>query len=163
MPYLVAVGCVLDVLATFFPWSEEVFSQYWFLPFSYPLPLGWGAQIIEGSLLVLIISVATRVAPLLGLTGLFLYTYRKSILSTLSLLVSTCLSFACFVVFYLLGWSPYLGAYMILLAGFLKLVGLILRNLEVELSVEDNNQRSIARSVNLERFERPTCLCFKIM
>jgi len=134
--YLVGVGCFLDVLSTFFPWSEIV-GRHWFLPFSIPLPLGWNVYFLEGSVFFLAISVATRLAAVLGLAGLFLYIYRKRVLSRLLFFISIGLSFVSFVVFSLFGLPLYLGVWIVLVGGFLKLVGLILKNLEVEVAMKD--------------------------
>jgi len=140
--YLFAAGCILDVLSTFFPWS--VSGQYWlFLPFSVPMPLGWRVQFIGESFAVLVISLSIRLAAILGLAGLILLMYHKNrIFSSVILLISTGLSFASVIVFFQLHWSFYIGAYMVLASGFLKLVSLILENLEVQLIVEDEDEAS---------------------
>lgn len=143
--YLFAIGCVLDVLSTFFPWSRTA-GQHWFLPYSVPMPLGWHVQYIGESSAVLVINLAIRLGAFLGLAGLLLLTYSTNrVFSNAPLLVSTGLSFASVAIFFQLRWSFYLGAYMVLTSGFLKLVSLILENLEVQVIVEDENQTSHVR------------------
>jgi len=143
--YLFAVGCILDVLSTFFPWSK-VAGQHWFLPFSVPMPLGWRVQFIGESFSVLVISLSIRLAAILGLAGLILLMYRKNrVFSSVILLISTGLSFASVIVFFQLHWSFYIGAYMVLVSDFLKLVSLILENLEVQMIVEDEDEASDAK------------------
>lgn len=140
MPYFVAAGCILDVLSTFFPWSEA-FGELWFLPYSLPLFFGSNAQFIEENYFFPTISIAVRLAAILGLVSLLLYVYLKNILPALVLLVSIGLSFASFILFFELGWSPYLGSYLVLLGGFLKASGLILKNLEMETTEERSHNK----------------------
>lgn len=141
---LFVAGCILDVLSTFFPWSR-VAGQHWFLPFSVPMPLGWRVQFIGESFAVLVISLSIRLAAVLGLAGLILLMYhRNRVFSSVILLISTGLSFASVIVFFQLHWSFYIGAYMVLASGFLKLVSLILENLEVQMIVEDEDEASDA-------------------
>lgn len=141
--YLFAAGCILDVLSTFFPWS--VAGEHWFLPYSVPIPLGWRVRFIGESFAVLVISLSIRLAAILGLAGLILLMYHKNrIFSSVILLISTGLSFASVIVFFQLHWSFYIGAYMVLASGFLKLVSLILENLEVQMIVEDEDEASDA-------------------
>ena len=143
--YLFVAGCILDVLSTFFPWSEAA-GQHWFLPFSVPLPLGWRVQFISESFAVLVINLATRLGAILGLAGLILLMYYKNrVFSTVTLLISTGLSFASLVVFFQLRWLFYIGAYMVLAGGFLKLLSLILENLEVQIVAEDEDEASDAK------------------
>lgn len=142
--YLFVAGCILDVLSTFFPWSEAA-GQHWFLPFSVPLPLGWRVQYISESFAVLAINLATRLGAILGLAGLILLMYHKDrFSSSVILLISTGLSFASAVVFFQLRWPFYIGAYMVLAGGFLKLLSLILENLEVQIVAEDEDEASDA-------------------
>jgi len=137
---LFAAGCILDVLSTFFPWSM-VAGQHWFLPFSVPMPLGWRVQFVGESFAVLVINLSIRLGAILGLAGLVLFMYYKNrIFSSVILLVSTGLSFASVIVFFQLHWSFYIGAYMVLASGFLKLASLILENLEVQVIVEDEGE-----------------------
>jgi hypothetical protein len=135
LPYLVSAGCVLDVLSTFFPWGHD-FGQDLFLPFSIPFPSGSSVRFIDGVPLILFVSVGTRLAAVVGFVALLLYGYFENILPTLVLLVSIGLSFGSFVVFSQLGWSLGLGAYIVLFAGFLKLFGLILKNVHLEIAAE---------------------------
>jgi len=140
--YLFVAGCILDVLSTFFPWSRTA-GQHWFLPYSVPMPLGWHVQFISESFAVLVVNLATRLGAVLGLAGLILLMYYKNrVFSSVILLVSTGLSFASVIVFFQLGWSFYIGVYMVLAGGFLKLVSLILENLEVQIIVEDKDDPS---------------------
>ena len=143
-PYLVAIGCFLDVFSTFFPWSQAG-GQHWFLPFSVPMPLGWRVQYIGESFAILVINLAVRLGAILGLAGLVLFMYYKNrIFPSVILLISTGLSFASVIVFFQLHWSFYIGAYMVLASGFLKLASLILENLEVQIVVEDEDEASDA-------------------
>jgi len=142
--YLFVAGCILDVLSTFFPWSEAA-GQHWFLPFSVPLPLGWRVQYISESFAVLAINLTTRLGAILGLAGLILLMYHKDrFSSSVILLISTGLSFTSAVVFFQLRWPFYIGAYMVLAGGFLKLLSLILENLEVQIVAEDEDEASDA-------------------
>ena len=139
--YLFAAGCILDVLSTFFPWSRTA-GQHWFLPYSVPMPLGWRVQFISESFAVLVVNLATRLGAVLGLAGLILLMYYKNRgFSSVILLVSTGLSFASVIVFFQLRWPFYIGVYMVLAGGFLKVISLILENL-VQLIVEDEDEES---------------------
>ncbi len=140
-PYCVAIGCFLDILSTFLPWGTN-FGQELFLPFSIPLPLGWNAPNVAEAPFVLFVSVAIRLAAILGFAALLLYEYLKSILPTLVLLVSVGLSFTCFIISSQFGWSLSSGAYTALFGGLLKLLGLILRNLHLEIAEEENNEKT---------------------
>jgi len=140
--YLFAAGCILDVLSTFFPWSETA-GGHWFLPFSVPMPLGWRVQFITETLAVLVVSLATRLGAILGLAGLLLLTYYKNrTFSTIILLMSTGLSFASAAIFFQIGWPFYIGAYMTLAGAFSKLLSLILENLEVQIIAEEESGAS---------------------
>jgi hypothetical protein len=132
--YLVAAGCFMDLFSTFLPWSEH-FGSLTFLPYSTPLPLGWNAYFIE-SLSTAIISVIVRLAAVTGLVGLLLHEYRKGVLPKIVIFASTGLSFASVVLFVQLDWSLYWGVYSVLLAGGLKVVGLILENFQFEITLE---------------------------
>jgi len=135
--YLVALGCFLDVLSTFFPWSETD-GQHWFLPFSVSLPLGWHTQFMSESLPLLAISVATRVAAFVGLAGIVLWgRFQKGVFPSALLVFSTVLSFFSFGVFSQLGWSLYFGSYLALSGGLVKVVGIILENLEVQIVAKE--------------------------
>lgn len=84
------------------------------------------------------ISVAVRIAAVLGLAALLLYGYHKSILPTLVLLISIGLSIGCLAVFSQFGFSLSSGAYAVLLGGLLKIGGLIMRNLYAEITEEEH-------------------------
>ncbi len=134
MPYFVAIGCVLDLLSTFLPWSAD-FGLMWFLPFSIPLPAGWQAHYIE-SLFVVAVSIMIRLAATLGLVALLLNEYLKSKIPKLLVAVSVVLSFVSVGIFFQIGWSLYFGAFSAVFAGVLKLLGLALENLQLELTLE---------------------------
>ena len=134
MPYFVAIGCVLDLLSTFLPWSEE-FGLMWFLPFSIPLPVGWQAHYIENPF-VTAVGIMIRLAAVLGLVALLAGEYLKSRIPELLVTVSVILSFVSVGIFFQLGWSLYLGAFSAAIAGALKLVGLVLENLQLEVTLE---------------------------
>ncbi|MFP3984595.1 MAG: hypothetical protein ACLFU9_01335 [Candidatus Bathyarchaeia archaeon] len=137
MPYLVAVGCFLDVLSTFFPWSE-VGGGHWFLPYSVPLPLGWQVQYVGEGVAVLFINLAVRLGGIVGVVGVAMLTYWKiRVFSNVVVLVSSGLSFASAAVFSQLGLPFFIGVYMVLAGGSLKLIGLALDYLEVEIIVEN--------------------------
>jgi hypothetical protein len=136
--YLVALGCVLDVFSTFFPWSE-IDGQHWFLPFSFPLPLGWQVHFMPERAPLLVVSVATRVAGFLGIAGIILLgRLKRGVFPWAVFISSAAMSFVSFGIFSQLDWSLYLGVYLVLFGGFLKVVGLVLENLEVQLVVEEN-------------------------
>jgi len=99
-------------------------------------------QFISESFAVLVVNLATRLGAVLGLAGLILLMYYKNrVFSSVILLVSTGLSFASVIVFFQLGWSFYIGVYMVLAGGFLKLFSLILESL-VQVIVEDEDEES---------------------
>lgn len=127
------MGCFLDLLSTFLPWGTQ-FNLQLFLPFSTPLPLGWSGRFLYGDPSVLTISVAVRLAAILGLAALLLYGRYGSVLPTIVMLVSVGLSTGCFAVFSQLGFSLSSGAYVVLLGGLLKIGGLVLRNLYAEIT-----------------------------
>lgn len=136
--YLVALGCVLDVLSTFFPWSE-IGGQHWFLPFSFSLPLGWDAQFMPESLPLLGVSMATRVAAFLGLVGIVLFgRVKKSVFPYAVLIASVAFSFFSLWSFSRLDWPLYFGVYLALSGGLLKVVGIVLENLEVQVSAGED-------------------------
>jgi len=106
------------------------------------MPLGWRVQFISESFAVLVVNLATRLGAVLGLAGLILLMYYKNRgFSSVILLVSTGLSFASVIVFFQLRWPFYIGVYMVLAGGFLKVISLILENL-VQLIVEDEDEES---------------------
>ena len=92
-PYLVAFGCVLDLLSTFFPWTA-IFRQQRYLPYSIILPLGERVQFLYADFLVLVVVVVVRAAAIVGFGGLVLYVYHKGVLFSLVLIVSMVLSFS---------------------------------------------------------------------
>ncbi len=144
--YLFGVGCVLDVLSTFFPWSIAA-GYHWFLPFSVPIPLGYQIDYITDSPAVLAVNLTVRLGAILGLVGLLLLAlFKNRIVSTPFLITSTGLSFASVAVFSQTGWPFYIGVYMVLASGFLKLFTLILVNLEVEIVVEKEDETSNVKS-----------------
>jgi hypothetical protein len=129
----VALGCIFDVLSTFFPWTVS-YGKHLFLPFSIPLPFGWDAQFLEDTSFALAINVAIRLAAIVGLGGLVLHVFRRGILPMLPLFVSIGLSFASIAIFLQLDWSFYLGVHMVLAGGALKIAGLILENFELQVA-----------------------------
>jgi hypothetical protein len=138
--YLVAIGCFLDVFSTFFPWSE-VGAWHFFLPFSIPLPLTWNVQYLKVSFPILVISVATRVAAILGAAGLFLLGHLKNrVISGAILIVSVILSFVSVGFFSQIGLSFSYGVYLASGGGILKLMGIVLENLKVQIVVETDPQ-----------------------
>ncbi|MFW6111193.1 MAG: hypothetical protein ACOC6H_04070 [Thermoproteota archaeon] len=132
---LVVAGCVLDVLSTFFPWSMTA-GQHWFIPYSFPLLPVWKTSFISNSLILIIINVVIRTAAILGLLALFFYSRGKNVHGGVTLLLSAGCSLSCFMLFSRLTWPWYLGVYMVLIAGLLKLPPLLLENLELEITVE---------------------------
>jgi hypothetical protein len=138
-PYLVALGCVVDLLSTFFPWTA-IFTQQRYLPYSIVLPLGERVQFLYADFLILVVVVAVRAAAIVGFGGLVLYVYHKGVLFSLVLIVSMVLSFSSVAIFAQLFGSFLLGPYLVSLAGILKLAGLILKNLRLE--IEKSNDQS---------------------
>ncbi|MFW6117500.1 MAG: hypothetical protein ACOC6G_02835 [Thermoproteota archaeon] len=124
-------------MSTFFPWSITG-GQHWFLPFSISLLPVWRVAFLPETLPLLTINVAVRSAAISGLVALYLYHYSdKRVSATGILLISTGLSFTSFIIFIQLSWSLYLGAYLVLAAGLLKLISFVLNNIELEIIIED--------------------------
>lgn len=91
------------------------------------------------------ISVAIRVAGFLGLAGIVLLSrFKKSIFPWAVTVVSATLSFFSFWFFSQLGWPLYFGVYLALSGGLLKVVGIFLENLEVQMVAEED--RTLAGS-----------------
>jgi hypothetical protein len=134
-PYLVSVGSLLDVLSTFFPWSRTS-GAYWFLPYSIPLPVYRSIEFINEGSAEIFICIAVRLAAVTGVIVILFHIYHQNLRLNFTLLLSTVLSMAASVVFSQLGWSLYIGFYMILSSGLLKVFALIFKNVQVELSVQ---------------------------
>ena len=84
--------------------------------------------------------MAIRVAAIVGLGGLVLYVYHKGVSFSLVLIVSMVLSFSSVAIFAQTYGSFLLGPYLVSAAGILKLAGLILKNLRLE--IEKSNGQS---------------------
>jgi hypothetical protein len=138
-PYLVVLGSVLDVLSTFFPWSELVFGLPAFLPFSVPLPLGWSVFFLESNFYTVAVNVMVRLASILGFAGLLVRRRVGNASSNWVQCVSIGLSFAAIGVFSRLEMDFSYGVYIVLVAGILKLVGVIGQNVEMELVSEGSD------------------------
>jgi len=134
--YLVVLGSILDVLSTFFPWSELIFGRTAFLPFSVPLPLGWSVSFLENNFYTLAINVMVRLASILGFAGLLIRRRVGNASSNWVESVSIGLSFASLAVFSQLDVPFNYGAYLVLVAGVLKLVGVVGQNVEIEVVSE---------------------------
>jgi len=137
--YLVVLGSVLDVLSTFFPWSELVFGLPAFLPFSVPLPLGWSMFFLESNFYTVAVNVMVRLASILGFAGLLVRRRVGNASSNWVQCVSIGLSFAAIGVFSRLAMDFSYGVYIVLVAGILKLVGVIGQNVEMELVSEGSD------------------------
>jgi len=131
--YFFAVGCFLDVFSTFFPWSNAS-GLDWFLPLSVPFPLNWQLQHIPDSIAILSVNLSVRLAAVLGIAGLFFLVYlKRELFSNVMFVISIVMSFTASILFLQLGWSLYLGVYLILVGALLKVGGFVLKNLEVEI------------------------------
>ena len=137
--YLVVLGSVLDVLSTFFPWSELIFGRTAFLPFSIPLPLGWSVFFLESNFYTVAVNVVVRLASVLGFVGLLVRGRVRNASSTWVLSVSVGLSFAALVVFSQIELSLNYGFYLVLVGGILKLAGVIGQNVEIEVLSKDSD------------------------
>lgn len=137
--YLVVLGSVLDVLSTFFPWSELIFGRTAFLPFSVPLPLGWSVFFLESNFYTVAVNVMVRLASILGFAGLLVRGRVGNASSNWVQCVSVGLSFAAIGVFSRLEMDFSYGVYIVLVAGILKLVGVIGQNVEMELVSEGSD------------------------
>lgn len=137
--YLVVLGSVLDVLSTFFPWGELIFGRTAFLPFSIPLPLGWSVFFLESNFYTVAVNVVVRLASILGFAGLLVRGRAGNASSNWVQCVSVGLSFAAIGVFSRLEMGFSYGVYMVLVAGILKLVGVIGQNVEMELVSEGSD------------------------
>lgn len=82
------------------------------------------------------INVMVRLACVLGFIGLLIRGKIGNASSNWVQCVSFGLSFASLAVFFQLGFSPDYGAYLILVAGVLKLVGVVGQNVEIEMVSE---------------------------
>lgn len=144
-PYLFAFGCFLDALSTFLPWSEFS-AQHWFLPYSIPLPLGWQVEFFSESVSFFLINVSVRAAVVLGVAGLFLldrYKSKSTALSYFVLFVSMGLTFTAVAVFCQLGLPFFIGSYLVVVAGVLKVLTLILENLEIQIVRERTERETV--------------------
>jgi hypothetical protein len=131
--YFFALGCFLDVFSTFFPWSNAA-GLDWFLPLSVPFPLNWQLQHIPDSIEILSVNLSVRFASVLGIAGLFFLVYlKRRLFSNVMFVISIVMSFAAAIFFSQLGWSLYLGVYLVLVGALLKVGGFVLKNLEVEI------------------------------
>jgi hypothetical protein len=134
-PYFVSVGSLLDVFSTFFPWSRASGAD-WFLPYSIPLPIYRSIEFINEGFAEIFICVAVRFAAVTGVIVILFHFYHQNLRLNFTLLLSTALSLAACVVFSQLSWSLYIGFYMILSSGLLKVFALIFKNVQVELTVQ---------------------------
>ncbi len=129
-PFLVAVGCLSELLATFIPWGA-MGTVYWFLPLS--VPIGWPAVFMETSDQIIAVAVLIKVALAVTLLSLFLNQRSKNVLFQLTLLTAVGLTAAAFAVAFAHGMVLYLGFYAVLVAVVLKIIGLAFKYVEVEL------------------------------
>lgn len=131
--YFFALGCFLDVFSTFFPWSNAI-GLDWFLPLSVPFPFNWQVQFIPGSIEIFSINLSVRLAAVLGIAGLFFLVYlKRQFFSNVLFVISIVMSFTSVILFLQLGWSLYLGVYLILVGALLKVGGFVSKNLEIEI------------------------------
>lgn len=132
---LVAFGSILDVASTFLPWGW-FFGRPAFLPYSFPLFGGEPVVFLANDFYTVAINVMVRLACVLGFAGLLIRGRFKNASSNWVQCVSFGLSFASFAFFYQLDLPPDYGAYLILVAGVLKLVGVVGQNVEIEMVSE---------------------------
>jgi len=127
---LVSAGCVTDILTTFIPWGYMGNLQ-WFLPLS--IPIGWPAIFMDPSIQIWTIAIVLKLAILSVLGSLLFYKYSKNALFQLALLASIALSFAGFGVAFAHGMILSFGFYVVVISCFLKITGLALNYLEIEI------------------------------
>jgi hypothetical protein len=132
--FVLAIGCVFDVLSTFLPWGQ-MGNLFWYLPLS--IPIGWRPIFMEETTPIWTITIAIKLAILTGIAGFILYKYSKDRLSALALVVSICFSCVSFAVAFMGGMIVSFGFYVLVLGCGMKLFSLILNYVEVELVVDN--------------------------
>jgi len=133
--YLYSIGCIMDIFSTFLPWSR-VASRDMFLPFSFPFPAMWNAYFFPENLKFFTISIIIRVAAVSGLVGMFLlaqYGEKRKRLSYVILTSSLGLTVASAVLFLSMQLPLYVGSYMVILGATIKIISLLLENVEIQI------------------------------
>lgn len=128
--FLVAIGCILDLLATFIPWGE-MGNIHWYLPLS--VPIGWPPVFMEASTPIIAVAILIKLSLVVTLVSLLFYQRSKSVLFQLTLLSAVGLAAAAFAVSFEHGMVLYLGYYAMLAAVIMKIIGFSLKYIEVEL------------------------------
>lgn len=149
---LIIFGVVFDVASLFFPWGILTSSSmYVYLPGS--IVNGEGVPLQISDLLIMMeargqlitISKLIKAAIVVGWAGVVLHWYverralllvRKRIISYGVILASSVLSFMAVAMFTLTGISLSRGAYLALVGGVLIVLGIVLKELKVEVVVE---------------------------
>jgi hypothetical protein len=129
-PYIVAVACLSDLLAIFLPWGE-MGTVHWYLPLS--VPIGWPPVFMETNTAIIAVAILIKLALVMTLSSLLFYQRSKNVLFQLTLLSAVGLAAAAFAVSIGHGMILYLGYYAVLVALVLKIIGLCLKYMEVEL------------------------------
>lgn len=125
IPVFPVLGALFDVVSTFLPWSVAV-DAYLYLPWSPLLAWGWFARALPLVVGFLRVSVVVRVAAVVGWAGVVLYEYvGRRVLWVAAVFVSGVLSFLAVGLFALTGLRLYLGAYLVLAGGVLKILGIV--------------------------------------
>lgn len=119
------LGALFDVVSTFLPWSVAV-DAYLYLPWSPLLAGGWVVRALPFTVDFLRVSVVVRVAAVVGWAGVVLYEYVGiRVIWGGAVFVSGVLSFLAVGLFALTGLCFYLGAYLVLVGGVLKVTGIV--------------------------------------
>jgi hypothetical protein len=128
--FLVAIGCVIDMLAVFIPWGE-MGTVHWYLPLS--VPIGWPPVFMETSTQIIAVAILIKLSLVVTLVSLLFYQRSKSVLFQLALLSAVGLAAAAFAVSFAHGMVLYLGYYAVLTAAIMKIIGFSLKYVEIEL------------------------------
>jgi hypothetical protein len=129
-PFLVVVGVIFDILATFIPWGA-MGNLHWYLPLS--VPIGWPAIFMESSGQIVAVAILIKVALVVTIVSFLFYQRSKKVLFELVLLSAVGIAVAAFVIVSAAGMVVYLGYYAVLAAAVLKIIGLSLKYVELEL------------------------------
>ncbi len=147
----VILGALFNVTSLFFPWGITPSSLYLYLPErivtgeGIPFPPSDFFMIMQARAQLVTISRLIKAAVILGWAGVVLLWYverlrlslkRRLIISYSIILASSFLSFIAVAMFASTEFNLSWGAYLALVGGVLMVLGVVMRELKVEVVVE---------------------------